>query len=745
MIHCNRVMKMKKVLSIFIIISMLFAVNVNAAEIVWSEYQTGGNVTANVHGVEAGDKVIVGVFNENGELVRANSEVAEGDGVELGVNSIGGSYTKTFIWDKDSLEPVKDETSSLTKDGIKDNAIFSDNQQPNRNDTVVGYRTFDTVTGEYMIKIDIAVWKKGDNAIVIGDSSNGTLSYGTSSATLLFNGDNFAVRDGNGNGSYAAEAVNLCAAELNKTYEVVFWGNTESDTYKVIITEGKNRYTSETIHSRTNGTSLDTIALISNGKNTTVVNGCYSNFAFLGKNLTIITDPDDMVLDPIYVYEGFEGLYYGLMVDGKYVRGNNGKLTYDYTSVSDDSAKFLPRDMGDGSHAFVCKSSNNRMTTPSTILQSIASAAYATNDNSQHWIMEKSENWKKDNLSYYLKHIDSGNYIGKALWGSNLTLRNESGKAEVTFVPLYNESPLYQISMTNAYNSLTERQRFMIESVYESVAGDIFGRYGGHSEWTPRIRMDNLFAEILGGTLTESEKIAKFNEFLNGTNGFIYSGQASYETISTSLPGTEGLYWKIDEGTAGTYDFWRGTTLSGVLYNLTIYEADGTVQQTINLYVQDDGIAQKNAETFKSVIVQIPYIFRRHLKNVKVRSDSANSYNGGGSDMYIRLNWSPVANDMRSTVVHELGHIIDQAYGTWSNGSGWAAAKSADMYAASEYANSSNAEDFAEFCRLYFSAYGNRDIQRGLQVIMPERYASFGRLRKNNLDGWGLWEDEYTS
>ncbi len=736
---------MKKVLSFILLFLMLFAINANAAEVKWSEnVLRSGSLTAQVYGVEEGDMVSVAVYKE-GTLVSKGIKIAQSDAVDVPVNVTSGDYARVLVWDENSLEPKAEVSSRLTPDGVSDDAIFSDNQQSNRTDAAAGYKTFNAVTGEYMIKININVFQKGDNAILIGDSSNGTLSYGASSAILLFNGDSFAVRNGNGEGGYTADAVSLCQVDTTKTYEVVFKGNISDNTYQVIITEGKNRYTSDLMHARTDGAKLDIIALVSNGRNTVVKNGCYSNFAFYGKNLRVITDPDDMVLDPIYTYDGFEGLYYGLMVDGKYVRGNNGKLTYDYDSVKDTSAMFIPRDMGDGSHAFVCRSSNNRITTPSTILQSLASSAYAVNDNSQHWILEKSENYSEDNLSYYIKHIDNNNYIGKAFIGNNLTLRQESGKVEVTFVPLYDYSPLYLVSLTQSYNMLTDRQRYMLETVYESVAGDIFGRYGGYTEWTPRIRMDNMFNEILSGGLSESAQLTKLNEFLNDTNGFIYLGQASYDEISTAIPGTEGLYAEIDGGTAGTYDFWRGTMLEGMLYKYSIYTAEGELEQTINIYVQNDGTAQTNAATFKRVILQIPYIFRQHLKNVKVRSDSANSYNGGGNDMYIRLNWAPNEASMRSTVVHELGHIIDTQNGNWSTGSGWVNAMAQDMFTPSEYGATTNAEDFAEFTRMYFEAYTCKDRQRGLAIIMPERYASFGRLRKNNLGGWGLWEDEYTS
>ena len=360
--------------------------------------------------------------------------------------------------------------------------------------------------------------------------------------------------------------------------------------------------------------------------------------------------------------------------------------------------------------------------------------------------MEESENYSETNRTYYLKHIDTGNYVG--LSGSNLALVSSANKKEIRFVPVADDSQslLYQVAQTDAYNLLSDAQRERFESIYESVAGDVFGRYGGSAEWTPRIRMDNLFTEILSGSLSEAEQLSKLEAFVTrGNNSHIYDGQASYQTVSTSLPGAVGVYCETDEGTAGNYDFWRGTMLDGVLYKLKIYAADGTLEQTIDLYVQDDGTAQPNANTFKNIIVNIPYVYRQHLTTVKSRSDSANSYNGGGGVLYIRLNWSPDANGMRSTVCHELGHINDQACGTWSGGSGWADAIASDMYAPSTYGASNSTEDFAEFCRMYMSAYGNPDMQKGLQIILPARYASFGRMRQNKFGGWGLWEYEYTT
>lgn len=742
--------KMKKVISLILTMLLLASsISAGAAGITWSKTTLGtGNVTVTATGVEAGDRIAIATYS-GGVFSGFNMAWAEAgsDSVSLTVES-GDDTARAFIWEQGTMMP-KMSDSYMTGDGIKDSAtLFSDNQMVNNADAV-GYKTITPLMGDYSVSFDLTVREVGDNAIILGDSTNGTIGYGEASAILQFaNSTDFNTRRGDGAGNYTEAAEKICSFETGKLYHVTIQGNTTTNTYNVIIDDGTNQYISSTMSARKDATAagIDTIAFVNNSKNIAVTDGYYTNYNFSATNFEILNE--ETVEVPKYEYTGFEGAYYGMEVvsTGKYVRGNNGKLTADYSSASDTSAMFIPRDMGDGSHAFVCKSSNNRMTTSGTSGAELTSAAYVTTNNTQHWVMEESENYSDTNKTYYLKHIDSGNYVG--LSGTNLALVASSNKKEIRFVPVEgnNQSLLYQVAKTDAYNLLSAAQRERLESVYESVAGDVFGRYGGSAEWTPRIRMDNLFTEILSGSLTEAEQLAKLEEFVTrGSNSHIYDGQASYQTISTSLPETAGLYWEIDEGTAGNYDFWRGTMLDGMLYQYTIYNADGTVQQTISLYVEDQSTAQTNAETFKTVIVQIPYVFRQHLKTVKIRNDSANSYNGGGNDMYIRLNWSPDANAMRSTVCHELGHIVDSQNGYWASGSGWAEAIAADMYAPSTYGASNATEDFAEFCRMYVSAYGNPDMQKGLQVIMPNRYASFGRLRQNNMNGWGLWEDEYTT
>ncbi len=733
---------MKKIVTMILAVVMtMSAIPVHAFDVSWNDwYWFFGYARADITNAEDGGKAVLAIYSDADDtLLRVTTGTVSNQNANVSARVSSGEYVRVFVWDKNSLEPLGEYPFNVTRDGVNGKGfVFSDNQRAN-NSNAVGYKSLTPFTGEYALSMILTVSEKGDNAIMIGDSENGELSYNTSSAILLFNGENFTVRAGDGNGNYSSEAYVLCPVTVGKSYVVTIAGNTTENSYNIKIKDGENEYVSGTLTSRRNAEKIDTLALISNGKNTTNNSGYYEDFAFYARNINLSAEFEEVVID--YEYKGFAGLYYALKADDKYIRGNMGKLSCDYTYVSDDSAMFIPRDMGDGSYAFVCKSSNNRITVSSDA-ENLLSAAYDVNSDNQHWILEESENYSDDNLAYYMKNLSTGEYIGT---GNGVLVKTDADrKTEIILEPLYDESLLYLVSKTEAYNALSDSQKKRLEDVYESVAGDVFGRYGGHTEWTPRIRMDNAFRDILSGQLDVAEQRALLFDFLSTANNFIYSGQASYEQISTTIPGTNGLYWTIDEGVEGTYDFWRGTMLEGVLYKLSIHESDGTVQQTLSLYVQNDGTAKTNAETFKNVIVQIPYIFRTNLRTVKVRSDSANSYNGGGGDLYIRLNWSPDKNSMRSTVVHELGHIIDSNNGNWSSGGGWKNAIAMDMYTPSTYGGTNSTEDFAEFSRLYFACYSNRDMQRGLQIIMPERYASFGRLRKNNLGGWGLWEDEYT-
>ncbi|MCH5186865.1 MAG: carboxypeptidase regulatory-like domain-containing protein [Oscillospiraceae bacterium] len=631
----------------------------------------------------------------------------------------------------------------------------SDDQKQNKADTVAFYAIEEDIKAGYSISFDLILNTKGDNAIILGDSANinpvdGNVSYGTSSVILLFNSDDFSVRDGNGNGGYSGGAVALCTAAAGKTYAVTIDGDISANTYTVTITdEDGNTYTSNELHARKNGAKLDTIALISNSHKTVTQGDVYSDFNFYIKNFLaeeILPEPEDPT------YNGFAGQYYAVTVNGLRLRGNNGQISADNVSVTDRSNEFMPRYMGDGSYAFVCMSWERRITAANrgSRLTSSDYNASKMNDLTQHWILEEGPSYTEETPAYYLKSADNGLYIG--LSGGYLTSVNESNKVELIFNPLPDEdqSPLYKISRTEAYAMLTSAQRKRIAEIYESVAGDAIGRYGpDDTGYTFRKRFDNTFNKILDSDMSAEEGYEEiYNWFFaaphneNGTTAgkFVITDGGSGYSLAT-LPGTEGTKLAQGSGTDGSYKFWTWSEeQKGTAYPITITNTDGTIQE-LTLYVQDNDTARKNAETFKKAIIKIPSVYRQYIRSVYVREDGANSYNCGSTDMFIRLNWTPDANSMAGTISHELSHSIDQINGSWSQGGGWDKAMKDDMFIVSPYANSTKWEDFAEFGRLYFLCYDNRDRQKAMQIIFPNRYASYWRLRHNNLGGFELWED----
>ena len=77
-------------------------------------------------------------------------------------------------------------------------------------------------------------------------------------------------------------------------------------------------------------------------------------------------------------------------------------------------------------------------------------------------------------------------------------------KVIFTFVPLYDESPLYRLSVNPGYERLSELQRKRLERVYESVAGDVFEQSGDYAEGntpksTPRAKIDDIYRQVSFG------------------------------------------------------------------------------------------------------------------------------------------------------------------------------------------------------------------------------------------------------
>ncbi len=481
---------------------------------------------------------------------------------------------------------------------------------------------------------------------------------------------------------------------------------------------------------------------------------------------------------------------------------DEGLIVVDDSERDDMSDMFLPRDMGDGSYAFEPRSSNQSymkeemvevydpdydtwewekktveawrgftrriaaaeegVELPSTLYKfdNIDMSADKTfdgmNDDTQHWFREKSENYTPQKPSYYLRSYLNGLYMGLSEDGRVIAV-DEADRAEVTFEALNDESPLYKLSKTEAYALLTDAQRERIEKVYESVAGDAFERNGTAvaENTSPRGRLDNIYKN--NKNPTEEQVRQALANYTSMSQGYVVDHPTSNYEVSWDLPGTQGVTVQRSErsGTYGYpnwYNFTR-TSKTFKIYDLNIYGADGGFQQNIEMWVQQGGSGKTcgaNADAFEQIVTKIPLVYRKDITTIMIEEESDNSYYSAGPHLYIRLSHPNGAGSILNYMIHEMGHSLDARRGggsrNWSATAGyWDAARHADMFAISKYGASEsvvyNSEDFAEFCRYYFTCCGNADRQRALQILCPNRYELFSQVRKENLDGFSLWED----
>lgn len=346
--------------------------------------------------------------------------------------------------------------------------------------------------------------------------------------------------------------------------------------------------------------------------------------------------------------------------------------------------------------------------------------ASLTRDGAEQFLLEKAKDWSEDTLSYYLYHPQSGLYIGvdenKKLYAYGKTKPEDSflfTKTGYSAVGLLTTLP--------GYAQLSEEHKKRVLDVYGGVGARSLFRWGGlDTEWTLENALRQTAVSIYENrdTTTAEEQAEAIK---NGMAIAVYHNQTSYYDLP-ELPGITGIKTEFTEGEEGTYDFWRGTMLSGKKHTFSIIDEYGT--HTMTIYIENQSTAQTNAANLMEAIKQIPYPLRRNIKTIKVRNDGANSYNCGQNDLYMRVNWTPSVNAIAQYLTHEFGHSMDYSYNV--NGSkDWEKAMAADILKVSDYGSNNGYEDFAEFGRLYFQQYGNYNAMYALRQLYPNRYSVY--------------------
>lgn len=176
-------------------------------------------------------------------------------------------------------------------------------------------------------------------------------------------------------------------------------------------------------------------------------------------------------------------------------------------------------------------------------------------------------------------------------------------------------------------------------------------------------------------------------------------------------------YEIVDITVDENYDIWRGSREKVWIHHI---EMEGDVEGQLHKFVMVSN--EENSGMVKKMVEGLgcfPFAVRQHVRRLIWRKgDNANNYNGGGDTIWARLNFEPSAVAVINTLAHELGHVLDQK--TIGDNRIWTWAAAMDSVPVSGYGSSNQAEDLAEFHRLYWTTFG-KDTQEAVTEVYPYR------------------------
>lgn len=261
---------------------------------------------------------------------------------------------------------------------------------------------------------------------------------------------------------------------------------------------------------------------------------------------------------------------------------------------------------------------------------------------------------------------------------------------------------LQSLSSTPGYKLLDER--------YQRAADEYFS----DKIWITQQAMahaENTFAQADYMNLSAEEQANLIKECLTYT--------ASYQVGGTLASDHVANYKIVKKTYEESYDIWRGHMCPCWLYEV---EMEGDSEGQIHKFTfvsneEDVPMVERSIEA----IARTPYAIRQYVHMLYWKAgDGANSFNGGGNAIWIRLNYEPsTSQQITSTLCHELGHILDS--NVLPNNDVWSYAESLDAIPISGYGASNQAEDLAEFNKLYFMSR-DTDAFEHLEEIYPNRF-----------------------
>ena len=121
---------------------------------------------------------------------------------------------------------------------------------------------------------------------------------------------------------------------------------------------------------------------------------------------------------------------------------------------------------------------------------------------------------------------------------------------------------------------------------------------------------------------------------------------------------------------------------------------------------QKYGTANAVASSADKGFSYIPYQYRKYITNIRDYYHTANQFNCGAKDMFVRTSYEVSAEGFATTAAHEVGHSLSGSWGWVCSSSRYTHAINSDINKVSGYGSKNNSEDFAEFVQFAVSCSG---------------------------------------
>lgn len=447
----------------------------------------------------------------------------------------------------------------------------------------------------------------------------------------------------------------------------------------------------------------------------------------VGTSLVECTNLFDFKFDT--VYDGISERYYT-------IDSAEGSLSVSAKTVSlaDEGTPFRLKDMAEGYFAFE-SSTNARYRLEYTENDGVRAYFYSAGSAKQRWMFEKSEE------GYAIRHANGG-YL--AVVDNAVTVSDTKYCWNINF---HSETPFSLVTNLEGFSLLTEAQQQRVIEICTSIGADAMPYAPNNSSFLDTC--EKKFTALCNANYTaeaqKAEILSTVSRYVVGElaeSGFYYSLQSfpgGDAVITQKAPvKTKHVMWDLVEENGVIYSASDAHPYTGAAINCyridVTYTTEDTTQK-VSVYCVDPDFA--NVQTAISALGKFPYAYRQHITTLYVYlSTTTATYNCGGEELFVRLTGTANETTMIKSFAHELGHSndymangdINNRSAHWNQSEEWTQALEDDIATISNYGNSNTDEGFAEFARLYWLCYGNRDLEIGIKQLFPNRFASFQKM-----------------